>query len=507
MAKAIIARRKGDEYQARFFWLKLLELRTDDHIESVTFESDEAPFVDDVVVSYREPTKDRLTGEKVVQDFFQCKYHMKYGNAFTYKNLIDPNFIYSKTSMLKRLYQAYLRILEKLDADTFRLYIVSSWSWNPEDMLAKHCHEEMLASTFYERGSRTEEGKVRLELLEHLSESESLSEKELRAFLSTVRFMLGKNLTDLEREMRLLLKLAGLQPIDPAVTHIVYDDLPWKLFGQGQHSFDKEAFDRVINDEKLKAPPSTEHSEISIQSFSQFARRPRDLQAAHLDLRQFFHGRFSKHESYWKKDIPEQISAFMLNEKLIELPQPIHFFFDCHLSIAFLAGSMISPKHGISVIPTQKNGSNFTLWEPNTTRSDTPLWKIETRGEIGEELVLGISVTRPVEPHLQPYLKTEGLSDLPQILVCPKTGPDPKAVSGGDHAWQLGNQLAKQLQEMFGDRCEKIHLFFAVPAALAYILGHTLRHIVPIIQLYEHDFEGQRYKERYYPSLRVPYQP
>lgn len=503
MARAIIARRKGDEYQARFFWLKLLELRTDDHIESVTFESDEVPFVDDVVVSYGEPMKDRLTGKHVVRDFFQCKYHMKSGNAFTYKNLIDPDFIYGKTSMLKRLHQAYLRLSAELKADTFRLYIVSSWSWNSEDVLAKHCHEEMLYSTFYEKSSRSKEGRVRSELIEHLS----VSEEELRAFLNTVRFRLGENLLNLERQMKPRLKLAGLQPIDPTVTHIVYDDLPWKLFGQGQHSFDKEAFNRVIDEEKLEAPSSTEHSEISIQSFSQFARRPHDLQAAHLDLRQFFEGRFLKDNSCWKREIPEQVSAFMLNEELIDLPQPIHFFFDCHLSIAFLAGSMISSKHGISVIPTQKYESNFTLWEPHTTGTDTQLWNVETSGEIDEELVLGISVTHPVEPHLQSYLKTEGLSDLPQILVCPKTGPDPKAVSGGDHAWQLGRQLAKQLQEMFGDRCKKIHLFFAVPAALAYILGYTLRHIVPTIQLHEHDFEGQRYKERYYPSLRVPYQP
>ena len=338
MAKANIPRRKGDEYQARFFWLKLLELRTDDHIESVTFESDEASFVDDVVVSYVEPIKDKQTGKQVIRDFFQCKYHMRYGNAFTYENLINPDFIYGKTSMLKRLHQAYLRLSEEFETDTFRLYIVSSWPWNPADVLANHCDEEMLTSTFYEKGSRTEEGKIRLELLEHLSESEPISEKELHAFLSSVRFLLGQNLTDLERQMKPRLKMAGLHPIDPTVTHSIYDSLPWELFAQGQHSFDKEAFNRLIGEEKLKASPSGEHSEISIQSFSQFARRPRDLQAYHLDLRQFFDGRFPKDDSYWKKDIPEQISAFMLNEKLIESPQPIHFFFDCHLSIAFLAG-------------------------------------------------------------------------------------------------------------------------------------------------------------------------
>ncbi len=503
MAKAIIARRKGDEYQARFFWLKLLELGTDDHIESVTFESDEAPFVDDVVVSYGEPIKDRLTGKQVVQDFFQCKYHMKSGNAFTYKNLINPDFIYSKTSMLKRLHQAYLRILEELETDTFRLYVVSSWPWDSEDVLAKHCHEEMLCSTFHEKGSSTKEGRVRSELIEHLS----VSAEELSAFLNTIRFRLGENLIDLERQMKPLLKLANLQPIDPTVTHVVYDDLPWKLFAQGHHSFDEEDFNRMVEEEKLKVPLITKHSEISIQSFSQFARRPRDLQAAHLDLRLFFDGRFPKDDSHWKKEIPERVSALMLNEELINLPQPIHIFFDCHLSIAFLAGSMISPKHGISVIPTQKNGSNFTLWEPNTPQTDTPLWKFETSGEIGEELVLGISVVHQVQKEMEPYLKAQGLSKLPQILVRPIGGIGPKAVPDGDHAWQLGYQLDKQLRGMLPNTCRKIHLFFAVPAALAYILGHTLRYIVPVTQLYEHDFEEQRYKERYYPSLRVPYQP
>ena len=76
MAKAIAARRKGDAYQARVFWLKLLDLRTSDYVKSVTLESDLASFVDDVVVTYSEPIKDPITGKReIVCDLFQCKYH------------------------------------------------------------------------------------------------------------------------------------------------------------------------------------------------------------------------------------------------------------------------------------------------------------------------------------------------------------------------------------------------------------------------------------------------
>ena len=185
MAKSIPARRKGDEYQAKFFWLKLLELRTEEYIESVTFESDEIPFVDDVVVSYSEPIKDQLTGQQIVRDLFQCKYHMTQRGAFTHENLIDPSFINCQDSMLERLYNAYVNLSKELGSDAFRLYIVSIWDWDHQDVLADHLQEkEMIRATFYEKGPRSRRGKARTKLADHLG----ISEEDLQAFLNTVRF-------------------------------------------------------------------------------------------------------------------------------------------------------------------------------------------------------------------------------------------------------------------------------------------------------------------------------
>ena len=502
MAKAIIARRKGDEYQARFFWLKLLELRTNDYVGSVTLESDQVSFVDDVVVSYCEPIVEKQTGKRVIRDLFQCKYHMTQDNVFNHENLIAPDFINCKNSMLQRLYDAYVSLSKELSPNTFRLYIFSNWHWDYQDAVAEHLHEEMLRPTFYEKGPRAKSGIVRSKWAEHLS----ISLEELHSFLDIVRFSLGKNLIDLAREMELRLKLAGMQPIDLTVTNIIYDDLAWKLFGQGRNLFDRDSFDQMIREEKLVVSPPTKHSEISIQSFAQFARRPDDLQAAHLDLCRFFDGRFPKDNSYWEKKIPREISAFMLNGDLSNLPQPIHLFFDCHLSIAFLAGHLISPKHRIRIIPTQKDGIDYMLWEQNAPDTNDDLWHLKIVGEVDRELILGISVTHQIQPHLQPYLETENLNDLPQILVCPTGGADPRAVCDGEHAWQLGRQLAKRLREMLPHTCHKIHLFFAGPVALGYILGHTLRGITSLTQLYEYDFDKERDMLRYYPSLRVSYQ-
>ncbi len=504
MAKAIAARRKGDEYQARVFWLKLLDLRTNDYVKSVTLESDRVSFVDDVVVSYNEPIKDQLTGKRtVVRDFFQCKYHVTQNKAFTHENLIDPKFINNQNSMLKRLYDAYVNLSEELAPGAFRLYIFSNWHWAHQDALSKHLHEEAIRSTFYENGPRSAAGRVRSKLAEHLS----ISEEELHTFLNTVRFTLGKDLVDLASEMEPRLKLAGLQPIDPTVTHIRYDSLAWELFAQERNSFDKEAFDQMIHEEKLMASPATKHSEVSIQSFTQFPRHPTDLQVARLDLRPLFDERFPITDAHWKKEIPEKISAFMLDPKLMDVLQPIHLFFDCHLSIAFFAGYLVSPKHRIQIIPTQTKESDYTPWEQRVPDTDAPLWKFQNVGKVNEEVILEISVTRHIQKQVQSYLSTQGNNELPHIRVTPIDGVGPHAISGGTHAWQLGYQLAEQLHERFPDTCQTVHLFFAGPVALAYVLGHTLRHITPNIQLYEYDFEGQRGPQTYYPSLRIPYQP
>ena len=500
MAKSIVPPIKGYMYQARVFWLKLLELRTGDLVESVTLECDEVSFVDDVVVSYNEPAFDQLTGAREIRrELIQCKYHMTQSNALNHENLIDPRFIHCKNSMLQRLYDAYIQLSGELGRGAFRLYIRTNWHWDHNDPLAKHLHEEMFRRNLYEQGPKSKVGKILSKWADHLC----ISQEKLRPFLDTVRFDLGKNLKDLAREMTAQLARAELKPFDPRVTHNLYDDLAWKLLGQGNNAFDRESFDRMIREEQLLLPPSTQHSEIAIQSFSQFARRPRDLQARHLDLRSLFEHRLSKDDGYWRKEIPELVSSFMLNEDLGDLARPIHLFFDCHLSIAFFAGHLISPKHRIEIVPTQMSGGDYRLWSSDAPDTSDQLWDFETAKTIGNEVVLGISVTHDVRLRLQACLQDEELTELSQILVFPTQGVSPTAVINGDHAWQLGSQLETQLRQMLPVTSRTIHLFYAGPVALAYILGHKLRYVTESIQLYEFDFQAQSGEKRYYPSLRV----
>ena len=51
--------------------------------------------------------------------------------------------------------------------------------------------------------------------------------------------------------------------------------------------------------------------------------------------------------------------------------------------------------------------------------------------------------------------------------------------------------------------CQRVHLFYAGPAALAFILGSNSGGL-PSLQLYEHDFDGMIVDDHYYPTLTLP---
>ena len=152
------------------------------------------------------------------------------------------------------------------------------------------------------------------------------------------------------------------------------------------------------------------------------------------------------------------------------------------------------------------SGRKSVVWSGSVRDTTDTLWEFTTIKSIGDAVVLGISVTHDVRKGFQSCLETESLTDLPQILAYPVGGVGPKAIVDGPHAWELAAQMAKQLKEILPVTCQTIHLFYAGPVALGYILGHTLQYVTDSFQLYEYDLEGQSGEKRYYPSLRVPYQ-
>ena len=93
MAKAVVARIEGDDYQARFFWFQVCRLfEPHTKVSSVGYEVDDAKAFDDVVVSYAPPVNDDRGGV-VATDYYQVKFHVSQEGTVRFESLMDPAFI------------------------------------------------------------------------------------------------------------------------------------------------------------------------------------------------------------------------------------------------------------------------------------------------------------------------------------------------------------------------------------------------------------------------------
>ena len=246
MAKAVSARRQGDEFQSIFFWNQLVNILIDENIKVVTFESDERIFVDDVIVEYSQNLRDKFTGQEYSIDAYQCKYHVANDATFSSDNLVDPKYINNKQSMLQRLYDAYLQYLQK--QVLFRLHIVSSSGWDTNDQFHEFVSQEgSVRASFFEKTEMSVQGKLRAKLSDELK----ISKAELRVFLSVVRFDLAYNRQQILETLNANLSRAGLVALDKTITSSPYDGLVWNWYEQGIKSFDRSHFENLIIKEKL----------------------------------------------------------------------------------------------------------------------------------------------------------------------------------------------------------------------------------------------------------------
>lgn len=492
------ARMQGDDFQMRYFWLRALELVTSDFVERVDLESTLVDVVDDVVVHYKDRGKQDINGFFQI-DCCQLKYHVSHGGAFSCNALLKPEFTRTTESLLKRLYRAYLKL--KPCGKSFRLRVVSSWGWDPVDPLAACLSSEgHFRAEFFDKGRCSDIGKKRALFARELG----IGEHELREFFRTVRFEIGsRSIQSLNDHLCDRLRLASLQPLPPGQIHSPYDDLARKFLGQGLTSFNAASLMAELKQEGLFVTPDSPRGQITLRSRAQWVTKPLETQSAHLDLCRLFGERFPQRDEVWTEEVPAELRGFLTPDRLGHLPQPIELFFDCHLSIAFAAGSLLNPKCGLCLAPVQKvAGRGFEVWDcPTEVRKG--LWGSVDPLPQAEEVVVAVSVTHDVRDHVAKYMALADLHGLPLLQLTPLYGVGPLAVADTCQAWSLGTEFSALLRAALPEGCRQVHLFYAGPAALAFIIGGTLGGL-PAIQLYEHDFEGGTKHELYYPSLLLP---
>jgi hypothetical protein len=171
MATANVARRQGDDFQARLFWLKassLLDPRSP--IIKVVYENGPKGF-DDIALNMNPPALRWITmAFQSLRRHTQCKWHTTAG-VFGHDDLPLPSFINASThSLLQRSCDAQLKYAPHATGSQFEL--VTNWRLKADDPLIELIRKQAdaidLARLFDGTTDASRMGKVRKLWRDHL---------------------------------------------------------------------------------------------------------------------------------------------------------------------------------------------------------------------------------------------------------------------------------------------------------------------------------------------------
>ena len=480
MAKAVTARRQGDEFQAIFFWKQLVNLLIDNTVKRVTFESDQRIFVDDVVVEYSEPMVDQQTGHRYRIDAYQCKYHVVRGTTFSIDKLIDPKFLKTKQSMLQRLYDAYQYYSK--ENELFRLHIVSSTGWDTIDPFCEFLSaENHVRSTFYEKGPISKQGKIRKKLAAHLG----IQETELKEFLNLVRFDLGVNRKEITENLDTKLKNAGLLQLDKTITNTRYDELAWKWKEQGLNSFDKQSLEELVRSEKLIDIQGRSLLLIRHQSLDPIVPEVvrddlpsnlRNLNSAEVavDLTHLFSdGRLVNPRSAINEQLV--LGNEILNWYKVNPNVELVYYGIAHIPLVFLLGYQLNARRRINIFEHNRENNHWNLLSTADTFPDLIVRNSTHDGvnNVGAaEAVIRFGVSYPILDVDVKQIVSRSL--LTVDLTLPSPAPDSiRNISQlENYAREFRNTLDKIHNLDVG--IERVHVFYSGPVCLAFRCGQLI---------------------------------
>lgn len=497
MAQANVARRHGDDFQARLFWLKAASLLDPQSgVTAVAYDTGPKSF-DDILVAY-DPGAAPLDhlGNPILREHIQCKWHTKSG-AFGYRDLIDPAFINApRNSLLHKAHQAQLQYAPDGAGCQFKL--LTNWRIDPNDPLSQLVRKESdaldLDRLFDGTTDRSRMGQVRKSWCEHLG----IDHATLRLLARTlfVAEAPESSLAALRGRLDDKFAAVGMRRVPASESGYFYDDLIAKLLAQGRVEFDRESFTEMARREGLlddRARPEKALT-IGVRSFMHPIDNLEDRCARVLNLVPYFDGRFIRNETDWQDRIHPELQEFLHGVALTT--DSLCLVLDAHVSLAFAAGAVLNVKSGKHIEIEQRTGGR-RFWSMDDAAVDSAWPRLtfddEMIDEDLDEIALAIGLTHDVSGDVSSFVR----QDLPRagrIVHCrPEGGPSQQSVQCGRHAWMLAEAAVQQLQAVRrqGHRGAPVHIFIAGPNSFAFFLGQHQQAIGPA-GLHEWDFDGQR---------------
>jgi hypothetical protein len=493
MTQAVNARRDGDTFQARVFWLKAAALLDDQgSVIRVGFESGPRGF-DDVWVQYdraRPPLDHR--GNPLDIERLQCKWHTGLG-TYSHVDLTLPSFINaSTTSLLQRAHAAFQA--DRAGGVNSRVKLVTNHRVDPGDtlhaLIRSRSNTLKIDDLFAGKTDRSATGKVRKLWRDHLG----IDDDELMKLCGVLGFShTPESLEELRQMVDVTLKAHGLKTSGVQGSASIYDDIVFQWGSQGRLEFDRKSFREACEREGMLAGQSKTHVIYGVKSFEHAFDRLEDRCTKVLDLVPEFDERFIRNPAAWQSGLLPALRTF-LHEAATFGETRLRLVLDAHATLAFAAGSVLNTKSG-RLVEIEQRAPDRKVWAPDdaVVFRDWPDWEIavhELERE-GSGIAIAIGLSRDVAVKVSEYVASN-LPGLRKLVVAkPQGGASQRAVLGGAHADWLADRLVARVSTERDLARDDLHLFIAAPNAFTFYLGRHIHTLKPVT-LYEFDFESQR---------------
>lgn len=494
MTRAIAARRHGDDFQARLFWLHAARLLDPyGNVVRVAYETGPKAF-DDILVEYdpKAAPKDH-EGRPIYRRHVSCKWHTTAG-TFGFADLADPGFVNAtQFSLLQRV-----RAAQQSEAPAgvgCRFELVTNWRINPDDPLIELVDKSSDAirrdRLFTGKADRSRMGKVRRLWREHLG----IDDDELGLVARVLAVAeTSESLLWLRERLDDCFGAVGLRRIPASESAFPYDDLIIKLLAQNRIEFDRDSFREMARHEGIlvgtarQAPGTT----IGIRSFMHPIDNLENRCDRLLNLVPYFDGRYIRDQTDWQLRVLPELQDFVVREA--QATDRLRVILDAHSSLAFATGSVLDVKSG-KAIEIEQRTQGRCFWAADGESPD-PGWPelvfdLQELGHEADEIAVSVSLTHDIAQDVEAFI-LRSVPRVGRVLRCTLDGGhSQQVVRCGGHAWSLAEAVVGKLSEIRspGKNFALVHLFLSGPNGFAFYLGQNQKAIGPV-KVYEWDFEG-----------------
>jgi len=184
-------------------------------------------------------------------------------------------------------------------------------------------------------------------------------------------------------------------------------------------------------------------------------------------------------------DVKNSLSSKISSRKL-------HIFVQAHLPAAFALGFALSESAYFTLLLEGRHGS----WSTDGTPADSlPLRRLAYTNKGDEHVaIMEIAISRVTAGATARSVTASGLSFKHHIRFELPDGPDNHGVKDASHALAMARQIGKEFRTLHDkEGVSHIHLFAALPAALAVMVGHQIN-AMGAISLYHYMEKDRLYQ-------------